>query len=168
MVIAVAVDTTEPFWRLDVPVELERVIMVAASVANHVAELDYTFGVFANDMAVQVKRSMKVPPRQGREQLGEVMEALATTPPMASGPMARHLGEHAPRFPFGTTIVLCTALITDEMVATLDDLDHSGAKVVVMYVGAKDPPDLPPRVKVHALRPHLTAMESAATFGGRR
>ena len=168
VVIAVAVDTTEPFWRLDVPVELERVITVAASVANHVAELDYTFGVFANDMAVQVRRSMKVPPSQGRDQLGEVMEALATTPPMASGPMARHLAEHAPRFPFGTTIVLCTALITDEMVATLDNLDHAGAKIVVMYTGSADLPGLPPRVRVHSLRSHLVDMESSEVFGGRR
>ena len=168
VVIAVAVDTTEPFWRLDVPEALERVITVAASVASHAAELDYTFGVFANDMAVQVRRSMKVPPSQGREQLGEVMSALATTPPMASGPMSRHLAEHAPRFPLGTTIVLCTALITDEMVATLDSLAHAGSKIVVMYVGAADPPALPPRVRVHSLRSHLTAMESAGVFGGRR
>ena len=168
VVIAVAVDTTEPFWRLDVPDELERVITVAASVASHVADLDYSFGVFANDMAVKVRRSMKVPPRQGRDQLAEVMAALATTPPMASGPMSSHLAEHGPRFPLGTTIVLCTALITDEMVATLDDLDHRGAKIVVMYVGRADPPDLPHRVKLHSLRKHLDTMKSAATFGAGR
>ena len=168
VIIAVAVDTTEPFWRLDAPDELERVITVAASVADHVAELDYTFGVFANDMAVKVRRSMKVPPSQGRDQLGEVMSALATTPPMASGPMSRHLAEHGPRFPFGTTIVLCTALIDDEMVATLDDLDRGGAKIVVMYVGKAEPPEMPPRVKIHSLRKHIDTMKAAGTFGGAR
>ena len=168
VVIAVAVDTTEPFWRLDAPEELERVITVAASVASHVSELDYSFGVFANDMAVKVRRSMKVPPGQGREQFGEVMSALATTPPMASGPMSRHLAEHAPRFPFGTTVVLCTALISEEMVATLDSLDHAGTKIVVMYSGKADLPGLPPRVKVHQVRRHLVEMEAAKRFGGAR
>ncbi len=168
VVIAVAVDTTEPFWRIDVPEELERVITVAASVAHYVAERDYSFGLFANDMAVQVKRSMKVKPRQGQEQLGEVMAALATTPPMASGPMANHLAEHGRRFPFGTTVVLCTAFITEGMVTTLNDLAHAGMKLAVMYVGAKEPPELPERVLVHSVREHLVSMEAAARFGGDR
>jgi uncharacterized protein (DUF58 family) len=112
VVIAVAVDTREPYWGIDDTEDIDRVIIVAASVANHVAERDYSCGLFFNNMTVHVKRSMRVPVGQGREQLGEVMGALATISAMAARPMADHLAEQGLRFPLGTTVVLCTALIT--------------------------------------------------------
>ena len=166
VIIAVAVDTTEPYWRIALPEELDRVVTVAASVASYVAERDYTFGLFSNDMAVQVRRSMRVPPSQGREQLGEVMAALATVPPLAAGPMAAHLAEHGRRFPLGATVVLCSASITQDMVATLSDLTIRGLKIVVVYTGVEDLPEMPERVLAYSLREHLVRMEAAARYGG--
>ncbi len=168
VVIAVAVDTREPYWGIDDTEDLDRMITVAASVANHVAERDYSFGLFSNNMAVHVNRSMRVPVGQGREQFGEVMGALATIPAMAVGPMADHLAEQGPRFPLGTTVVLCTALITEAMVATLDVLAHARIKLVVMYVDHVEPPELPDRVLIYSMREHLVRMESAARSGDDR
>ena len=164
VIIGVSVETGEPFWRIDAPENLERVITVAASVANYVAEIDCPFGLFSNDMTVKTKRSMKVPPSQQREQLGEVMAALATIPPMASGPMSDHLAEHGPRFKSDTTLVLCTALVTANMVSTLTSLDHTGMKIIVMYVGDGDLPLLPPRIKVHNAFKYLTEVEASERY----
>ncbi len=166
VIIAVAVDTRVPHWRTELPEDLDRVVTAAASVANYVAERDYAFGLFANNMAVHVRRSMRVPLGQGPEQLGEVMGALATIPPMAAGPMSAHLAEHGPRFPMGSALVLCTALITEEMVATLDLLAHRSMNPTVLYVGDSEPPDTPARVRLYSVRDYLLEMEAAAKFGG--
>ena len=96
------------------------------------------------------------------------MGALATIPAMAVGPMADHLAEQGPRFPLGTTVVLCTALITEAMVATLDVLAHARIKLVVMYVDHVEPPELPDRVLIYSMREHLVRMESAARSGDDR
>jgi hypothetical protein len=54
------------------------------------------------------------------------------------------------------------------MVATLDILAHAGMKLVVMYVGREEPPELPDRVLIHSVREHLVRMESSARFGDDR
>ena len=165
MVVAVGIETTARYWEGYSPVNLERVITTAASVATHAFEARHMLGLFSNGTPILSDRPMDVAPSRAPDQLTVVLEALATIRPMARGPMSARLMEHARRFPMGTTIVLVAALILRELVDTLSSLKAQGFELAVIYVGDEECPRLPEGVAVHDLREHFARMELAGEFG---
>ena len=165
MVVAVGIETTARYWEGYSPVNLERVITTAASVATHAFESRHMLGLFSNGTPILSDRPMDVAPSRAPDQLTVVLEALATIRPMARGPMSARLMEHARRFPMGTTIVLVAALILRELVDTLSSLKAQGFELAVIYVGDEECPRLPEGVAVHDLREHFARMELAGEFG---
>ena len=149
VILVVAIDATTPYWARHSPEVLERVISTAASVAVYVAEREYTLGLFTNDVPAQRHRPVTVPPARGPDQLNVVLTAIATVRPYPPAPMSLYLSEHGWRFPFGATLVVCTALLPPEFVVTLTDLHRRGRKIVVMYTGEETCPDLPEGIVVH-------------------
>jgi uncharacterized repeat protein (TIGR01451 family) len=167
VILVVVVETTAHYWEGYSPRNLERVITAAASLASYAAERQYNLGLFSNGTPVLSDRPMKIPPSRSPEQLTVVLEALATIRPMAMGPMAAHLAEHARRFPIGATLVLVTAIMPPELVDATRSLRAQGHKIVVMHVGDEPLPQLPEGVIVHQLRDYFIRMEQASEFGPR-
>ena len=165
MVLAVGIETTARYWEGYSPVNLERVITAAASVATYAVESHHVLGLFSNGTPILSDRPMSVAPSRAPDQLTVVLEALATIRPMAQGPMSSRLLEHAREFRLGTTIVLIVALIPEELVETLSRLKRQGFELAVIYVGDEDCPQLPEGVVVHDIREHFARMELAGDFG---
>lgn len=161
VVLVVAVDTREPYWDRYDRQDLERVITVAASMASYAVEREYATGLFTNDMPVQFRNPLTVPPARGREQLRLVLGALATVRPYAVQPMAATLAEHSQRFPMGATVVVVTAFMPARFVSALSDLRDRGHKVTVLHVGKEACPNLGDDIRVYELRDHLMEMEEA-------
>ena len=94
VVLVVAVDTREPYWDRYDRQDLERVITVAASMASYGVGREYATGLFTNDMPVQIRNPLTVPPGRGREQLRLLLgRALQAFPDGGDG--GRHYGLHA-------------------------------------------------------------------------
>ena len=161
-VLVVAVDTREPYWDVYDPRDLERVITVSASMAGYAADREYAMGLFTNDMPVQARRPLVVPPARGREQLGLVLGALATVRPYAFRPMGTTLAEHSNRFPLGATLVVATAYLPPEFLGALRDVTRHGHKVTVLYVGKEPCPDIGEGVLVYELRDRLIELEQTS------
>ena len=161
VILVVAVDTTSPHWASYAPEDLERVVTIAASMAAYAAERQYIIGLFSNDMPISPSMPMTVRPGRGPDQLAEILGALATTRFYAFGPMSSQLAEHGRRFPLGATVVVVTAFLPREFVDTLSVLKHHGHRIVVMYVGEQDCPDMPDGMLVYHLRDHLLELEEA-------
>jgi uncharacterized protein (DUF58 family) len=161
VVLVVAVDTREPYWDRYERQDLERVLTVAASMASYAVGREYATGLFTNDMPVQIRNPLTVPPARGREQLRLVLGALATVRPYAIQPMATTLAEHSHHFPMGATVVVVTAFMPAIFVSALSELRGRGHKVTVLHVGAEACPDLGESIMVHELRDHLVEMEEA-------
>ncbi len=167
VVLAVAVDTTVPYWRGHLPDELERVITAAASIAVYAGQRGYDLGMYVNDMPMRPGSPITVPPSTDPDHVGVVLGALATIRPFTSGafaigPMSEQLAEVARRFPYGSTVVCVTSLLPPELVSTIQELRRRGFKMVVVYVGGKDFADLPDGVIFHSIRDHLTFLEAEA------
>ena len=170
VVLVVAVDMTEPYWKTFSPTGLkllERVVTTAASVASYAAERQYTFGLFSNDMPILDERPMTVPMNRGPEQLSTVLGVLATIRPFASGSMALQLDQHSRRLPMGATLVMATAFLPPAFVDTVTDLRDRRYKIVVIYVGDEPCPALPEGVLVHDLGEYFNRMELRHEFGPR-
>ena len=162
--IAVAVDTTAHYWEGYSPLYLERIIMTAASIAQYAAEMQYTLGMFSNGTPVLADRPMKIPPSRSPEQLTVILEALATVQPLAMGAMASQLDENWRRFPLGSTVVLISAYIPEELVEVVHTMRRNGLKVVVLYVGSEDLSQFEEGVTSYSLHEHFVALELAGEF----
>jgi len=164
MILAVGIETAGRYWEGYSPVNLERVITAAASVATSVFENHHMLGLFSNGTPILSDRPMNLAPSRAPDQLTVVLETLATIRPIAQGPMSSRLLENAREFPLGTTILLVSALILEELVDTMSVLKRRGMEIVVVYVGDEDCPQLPEGVVLYDIREHFVKMELAGEF----
>ena len=63
--------------------------------------------------------------------------------------------------------MVIAAILTHDMVAVISDLRARGHKMVVIFVGDTEPPDMPEGVALHDLRSYFENMELASEFGPR-
>ena len=167
VILVVLVETSERTWQGYSPVNLERVITSAASVASYATERQYSVGLFSNGTPILADRPMRLNPSSSPEQLTIILEALATIRPLAIGPMAPQLEQNSRQFPLGSTLVMIAAILTPEMMAVISDLKAKGHRIVVIFVGDTEPPDMPEGVISHDLRSYFENMELASEFGPR-
>ena len=167
VILVVLVETAERTWEGYSPVNLERVITSAASVASYATERQYSVGLFSNGTPILADRPMKLAPTNNPDQLTIILEALATIRPLAIGPMAPQLGQNSRQFPIGSTLVVVAAILTQDMVAVMSDLRGRGHKLVVIFVGDTEPPEMPEGVVLHDLRSYFENLELASEFGPR-
>ncbi|MDP6453510.1 MAG: DUF58 domain-containing protein [SAR202 cluster bacterium] len=167
VILVVVVETTARSWEGYSPVNLERVITASASIASYASEMQYSLGLFSNGTPILADRPMKVPAARNVEQLTVILEALATIRPLPIGPMAPQLTQYARQFPLGVTLVITVALINDDLQQAIADLRRQGYKLVVVFVGDKECPQLPDGVLVYDLKEHFDRLEMSSEFGPR-
>ena len=167
VILVVVVETTARSWEGYSPTNLERVITASASIASYASEMQYSFGLFSNGTPILADRPMKVPPARSAEQLTVILEALATIRPLPIGPMAPQLTLYSRQFPIGATLVITVALINDDLKESIADLKRQGYKLVVVFVGDKDCPELPEGVMVYDLKEYFDRLEASSEFGPR-
>ena len=167
VLLVVATDTMERPWEGYSAVNLERVITAAASVASYAAERQYSLGLFSNGAAILSDRPMRVAPSRSPDQLTIILEALATIRPLAMGPMAPQLAEHARGIPGGATLVVVTALMTQQLADTIAELRDRGYRMVVLNASDEEFTGLPEDVPVHDVGRYLETMELTSEFGPR-
>ena len=164
VILVVSVETSERPWEGYSPTNLERVITASASIASYAAERQYSIGLFSNGVPILTDRPMKVPPASAPEQLTIILEALATVRPLPVGPMADHIALNLRQFPLGATLVMVAAIITDDGVDRIANLRRQGYKVVVVWVGDSEPPEMPEGVATHDLRRFFENLEIAGEY----
>ena len=167
IVLIVAIETTPVNWGGYSPALLERIIMVAASVAHHAVENGNELGLFSNGSAIRADRPMTIPNSAEPQQLSLILEALATITPLVMSSIHNRLGDHIRKFPIGSTLVIVTAIVTPELAAVILDLKAMGHPVVVLYVNEGSCPDLPEGVIVHEVGEHIAKAEDVSEFGPR-
>jgi hypothetical protein len=83
-----------------------------------------------------------------------ILELLAAVTPVFAQPIEELLLREAPRLPWGATIVVVTALVHDELLATLSDLAQAGRQIVLLTLAKEPPAREVPGILVYHL-PHL-------------
>ena len=102
---------------------------------------------------------MTVPPSSDPEHLHTVLTALALTRPFAPSAMSTALVEQSRKFPFGSTIVLCTHMMTDSLGQAIDELRQRGFRFTVLYSGSETVENPPPEVLFYDLRGHIDRID---------
>lgn len=126
------VATMSRHWLGFYPELLERVVSVAASMANYGVEQGWGVGVYANGSFPGSDQPIRVPPGRSPNQLSHILEALAAVTEFATASIENMLLLESPNLPWVSTIVLVTAIVTDEMQVALVRLQESGRRVVLL------------------------------------
>lgn len=160
MAVFLNVATFARHWMGYDPALLERAISVAASAANYGSQVGWGVGVYANGAVPNSDQPIRVPPGRSPEQLSRVLEALAAVTEFATGSIELMLLRESAQLPWVSTIVLVTAIVTDEMMIALLRLQEAGRRVVLISLDEEPPPVIPHRT---AATPLLTYHIPATT-----
>jgi uncharacterized protein (DUF58 family) len=150
------VATMDRYWQGVMPELLERAISVAASLAAIFSEQRAPVGLLANGVLPGSDQPIRLMPGRSHEQLLRILELLAAVQPLASGPAEKTLLAEAPRMPWGTTLVVVSAVVGDDLLAALLELDSAGRQIVLITLAEKPPDPLGLETNIQAFHlPHL-------------
>ena len=153
------VDTFEHSWQGHDPVVLERSITVAASVARYAWEHKLSVGVAANGSVPGSDRPLNVRPSGSPEQLLRVLEALALVSPFSTASIEAIIKEEGQRLPWGSTVVVISALATEGIWAQMGRLKDAGYLVYLLYSGFGATPRPVGGIPVYDVGEYLQAKE---------
>ncbi|MGQ9676077.1 MAG: DUF58 domain-containing protein [Chloroflexota bacterium] len=134
-------NTAGPYWWWQGYSEelLELAITTAASVANWAVEQGYQVGLYINSHPRQSDQRVELAPSRDPEQLTHILEALAKAIPFAALPLETLLRLHARSLPYGTTVAVVTAKLSDAIVTELLGLKSAGHQVALLLIGNDAP-----------------------------
>jgi uncharacterized protein (DUF58 family) len=130
-----------PAWGT-VTQSLELGVMAAASIASHAMSNGHRVGLYANQRRQPIGELVRIPPSQHSDQLVHILEALAEIHSSESMPMARFVSLESRNLPWGSTLVLITAIPTEPLLATLLRMKRAGRRIALIIVGGPQIPRL--------------------------
>lgn len=148
------VSTMRRAWQGIIPELMERAISVAGSLAAMCVDKRLPVGLIANGFLPGSDQTIRLLPGRSPKQLVRILELLAAVTPVFAQPIEELLLREAPRLPWGATIVVVTALVHDELLATLSDLAQAGRQIVLFTLAKEPPVGEIPGILVYHL-PHL-------------
>lgn len=131
-VLFVNVATFAQAWQGVNPELLERVISLAASIANFGAEHKYAVGMIANGTWPESDQRLKILPSRDPDHLRHILEALAAVTSFVTTPIEALLRTESPKLPWGATLVMITGVVTNELVAQMLQLRRVGRKLALL------------------------------------
>lgn len=149
-------------WQGFKPEVLETGCVVAASIANWASEAGIPAGVYANGLTTDWGLNLRLPPARGAEALPRILEGLARIHSPAREPLSALLAEEAPRLAYGTSVVVVTDQLPDDLAAAVLRVTRSGRPVTLIQTGLEGA-ELPalPGVRIYVV-PGEEALHASA------
>ena len=135
LVLFFGVRTVEPPLQGSRPQLLELGVLTTTALANYALEQGQPVGVYVNQTSQLTSHLMQVHPARHPEQLAQVLEVMAQVHPEESISLAGLVLEQSRSLPWGTTIVVVTAVPDEATLTTLARLRRSGWGVSLVHVG---------------------------------
>jgi uncharacterized protein (DUF58 family) len=135
-------DTFEHYWEGIDYDRAENAIAVAASISMRAIDERHTVGMYANGVVGGSDQPLRIRPSRSPEQAGAILAGLAKLSPVASLDFPRLLRAETTRFPWGSTVVIVTALMTTTLAAVMSDLAQAGHRIVLISIDEVEVPDV--------------------------
>ena len=143
MVVCLNVSTFPYYWEGTHPELLEHLVSVAATLVEYGLRDGYRVGLISNGCLAHADQPFRVPPGRSRQQLGQLLTALAGVTPFAIGSFDRFLMAEVPRLPYGATLVVVTGLLNKDLAETLLRLRQHGRRLTLLSFAKQTPPSIP-------------------------
>jgi uncharacterized protein (DUF58 family) len=147
-------------WMGQDPHKLEQVISLAASIASDALEQRFAVGLYANGVYPDADQAVRVPPGRDPAQLPVILEALAKVSSITTSSLADLLRAETSDLPWGTSLVLIAALVSDDLRGGVLRLKDAGHRLTLITLDEDAPDQVVPGVPVYKVR------EGAIDFRG--
>ncbi len=168
MAVFLNVATFAKHWMGFNPDLLERAISVAGSVASYGTNAGWGVGLYVNGAMPNSDQPLRVPPGRSPDQLTHILEALAAVTEFATGSIERMLVEESPNLAWVSTLVLVSAVVTDEIMVTLLRLKEAGRRVVLISLDDSPPPSELGNVLTYHIPTNAAVFEDDPSVNGSR
>jgi uncharacterized protein (DUF58 family) len=115
--------------------EFELAVSTAASIAHHLIGQGVPVGLNSNGCQADSGQAIQIPPGGSRDQVMEILEALAKVTPRAKDSSEAFLQRESKSFPAGTTLLLVASHVPDSFFRLLRDLKERGTKLLLLRIG---------------------------------
>jgi hypothetical protein len=132
-----------------IPDLLERTISVAGSIATWAVGQKYKVGLVANGSVPFSDQPIRVPSGRSPGQLAALLEALAAVGSASTMPVHELLRRESARLPWGATLVVVTAVVTESLLAVIARLRDAGRQMALISLSEEPPPRLEGVVVYH-------------------
>jgi len=122
-----------------VPELLELAVVTAASITNYTLSAGYRTGLYVNQKKRFPDEPMRIPPGQHSNQMMHILDALAQVTAFEAMPMTRLLQNESRNLSWGSTIMVLSAYVTEDLLSSLYNMKRSGRKVVLVTIGHQTP-----------------------------
>lgn len=150
-------------WSYDQPwmgtdtLSFEAGCVIAASVVSWAAEQGIPVGLFANGMVHEWGLNLRIEPTREADLLSHTLEGLARLQPISREPLADLIVDETSRLSYGTSVVVITRYLPDDLAGTVVDIHRSGRPVTLIFTGA----ELPALPRLKSLRVYHVPGEEA-------
>ncbi len=145
----------------------ERAIRLTASLANFAAQQKYAFGLVANGTYPDSDQRLRIMPGRDPMQLRNVLEALAAVSYYVASPLETLLRRESANLPWGATLIVVTALVTENLLAELLRLREVGRRLALISLDDNwTPQPLPGIIVYRAQAPLSQPSPDQAEEGG--
>jgi uncharacterized protein (DUF58 family) len=133
------VRTIKPALGGGVPELLELAILTTAAIANRAMTDGYRVGLYVNQHKRFVDEPIRVPPSQHTDQMRLILEALAYTHSYETMPITRLVQRESRNLPWGSTVVVISAMPESAILSALVEMKRTGRSVVLIVIGGPEP-----------------------------
>ena len=123
------------YWFTLVSDLLETAVLTATGIADHSLRNGYRVGVYVNEYYWNTNRLLKLPPSDHQDQMKGILEAMAQIRGLPVMTIDRLISQEARQISWETTLVLITAVLTDETAAVLEHFRKAGRRVALVLIG---------------------------------
>ena len=135
MAICLNFNTFERLWQGTDTELLEYAITAAASVARWAWDNRHPVGLYANGMLQPGGQQVAIAPSSHPDQLLRILDALARCADYARWPIETTLQRATLHLPYGASVVMITAVVSDLLARSLSDLDGHDFGVALITLG---------------------------------
>lgn len=143
LVVCLNVSTMEYTWMGTVPLALEQLVRLSATVCYQALEDGYSVGLFSNGCLAHSDQPFHIRPGRTQEHLALLLQALAGVTPFANISFEDYLLTSMPKVPLGSSLVIITALVLPALVENLLALKRYRTNITLISLAKESPPELP-------------------------
>jgi uncharacterized protein (DUF58 family) len=149
MVLCLNVSTELQYWLGYSPAMLEHLVKICATLAYQGTEDGYAVGLFSNGCLAHADQPFRIQPGRSPHQLAALLQALAGVTPFVSAPFELFLIRSMAQIPFGSTLVIITALLTESLQDSLIRLRRYRPHITLIAITPEPPRELPGIRTIH-------------------
>jgi hypothetical protein len=142
MVLCLNVSTFKRYWEGVYPALLERLLSVAGTLISQGMDMGYRVGMISNGCLSNSDQPFRVPPGRSPNQMAHLLEALAGVTPIVVAPFDQYLVREIPKVPYGSSLMVLTAVTSSELAETLLKLKRHERQITLISLAEDPPPTL--------------------------